>query len=136
MSQLYLQADRYCFACGPENPIGLRLDFELDACGVLRSRFVPRRELQGYHSQVHGGIVAVFLDELMVRLLYMLGIPAVSAEMTVRYVKPVRVGEAVEGMGRIVSSRGRLFELESEARSSPGGELLATARARALRVRE
>lgn len=136
MSELIVQADRYCFACGPDNPIGLRLDFELDASGILRSRFVPRRELQGYRFQVHGGIVAVFLDELMVRLLYMIGIPAVSAEMTVRYLKPIRVGVEVEGFGRILSSRGRLFELESEARSAGGGELLATARARALRVRE
>ena len=128
-----LADDRWCFACGPHNPIGLRLDFELDAAGALTATFVPRKEHQGYLGRVHGGLLGVFADELMVRLLYMLGVPAVSAELKLRLHRPAPVGEPVRGRGWIAAQRGRIFETAAELRGADG-ELYASAEARCVRV--
>ncbi len=128
--------DRWCFACGPENPIGLRLDFELDASGVLVTRFTPRREHQSYAGRMHGGLVGVVLDELMVRLLHMLDRRVVTSELTVRLHRPTPIGRAIEWRGWIEADRGRVVDTRAESREVASGELLASARARCMRVRE
>ena len=128
-------SDRWCFACGPDNPIGLRLDFELDASGALSARFTPRREHQSYAGRMHGGLVALVLDEVMVRLLHLLDLRAYTSELTVRLHQPTPVGQAVVWRGWIASDRGRVVDTRAEARLAGSGELLASATARCMRVR-
>ena len=70
-----------CFACGSKNPIGLKLKFSLDDNNVMRTQFTPQKVHQGYKNVVHGGIIALILDEVMVNLLWKLGRPVVSAQM-------------------------------------------------------
>src|SRR5215469_14049106 len=55
-----------CFACGQNNPYGLQLVFRLDDNTVVAD-FAPRKEYQGFPGIVHGGIVAVVLDEALNR---------------------------------------------------------------------
>ena len=62
------------------------------------------------------------------------GIYTVTAEMTVRYKKPVQTGDTVRFVGRIVESRGRLYSTEGEALDS-NGEPYATATARYLEAK-
>jgi acyl-coenzyme A thioesterase PaaI-like protein len=52
---------RMCFACGIENPIGLKLytDGE-DRC---IAQFQPQPEHQGYPGQLHGRLISTLLDE-------------------------------------------------------------------------
>ncbi|HSQ59356.1 MAG TPA: PaaI family thioesterase, partial [Acidobacteriota bacterium] len=73
MSEIVLDDDAYCFCCGPENPIGLKLTFEETSEGRMRTLWTPRKEHQGFKDIVHGGLVATVLDEVMVRLLYLRG---------------------------------------------------------------
>lgn len=56
--------DNYCFACGEENPIGLHLKFEKVDDKIIAEKILAR-EYEGYEGAVHGGIVAVMLDEAM-----------------------------------------------------------------------
>jgi len=84
--------DQYCFACGTENPISLRLEFAMEGDG-LSGTFTASREHQGYRGVVHGGIISTLLDEAMARLLIMQGHRVVTVRMEVRYRKPVPVGE-------------------------------------------
>ncbi|MBI5836254.1 MAG: PaaI family thioesterase [Candidatus Eisenbacteria bacterium] len=128
--------DRWCFACGTENPIGLRLDFELDGSGFLLTRFTPGREHQSYAGRMHGGLVGLVLDELMVRLLHMLGRRALTSEITVRLHRPTPTGHEVLWKGWIEADRGRVVDTRAEARVAATGELLATASARCMRVRD
>ncbi len=86
--------DGYCFVCGPNNPIGLNLEFTFDGTSMT-TRFVPRKEHQGYMNIVHGGILATLLDEIMVKLAIEMGMPAVTAQMDVRLKKALKIGEAV-----------------------------------------
>jgi acyl-coenzyme A thioesterase PaaI-like protein len=87
-----LQDDNYCFVCGEENPLGLRLKFSFDK-GKASAEFVPQKVHQGYKDIVHGGIISTVLDEAMVKAALMQGIPAVSAEITVRFRNTLHTGE-------------------------------------------
>ena len=85
--------EEYCFACGPKNPIGLHLDFQLTD-GKFHARKTLAPEYQSYSGIVHGGIVTTLLDEAMGGYLYNgLGERAVTARLAVRYRNPAPIGE-------------------------------------------
>jgi hypothetical protein len=88
MSDLILDDDQMCFCCGPKNPIGLKLRFENLEDGRTRTVWRPRQEHQGFKDIVHGGLVATVLDEVMIRMLYHRGIPAVTGTMETKLLKP------------------------------------------------
>ena len=87
-----LQDDNYCFVCGKEKPLGLRLKFFFDN-GKASAEFVPQKVHQGYKDIVHGGIITTVLDEAMVKAALMQGMPAMSAEIAVRFRNILFTGE-------------------------------------------
>lgn len=124
-----LRQDGWCFACGPNNPHGLRLtDFcqEGEECVV---KFTPQREHQGWDGLTHGGIVATLLDESMTHLLQNLGQVGVTAVLTVRYHRPLPTGKPVEVRARVVACRRRLWQVESEFLGHEGA-VIASAQAK------
>jgi len=129
---LRVRENRYCFACGPENPIGLKLDFKL-VDGRTEATFIPAREHQGFVGIIHGGMIGLALDEAMAKLLHLQGIEALTCEITVRLRRAVIVGEALKLTAWMVHERKRLLELEAEA-TNHAGNTVATARAKFLRV--
>jgi uncharacterized protein (TIGR00369 family) len=129
-----LRDEGMCFGCGKNNPIGLKLEFDLDEDGMaVEGRFTPRREHEGYTGIVHGGIVATMLDEAMVKLVWDLGISAVTASLEVRMVKPVRVGGELVIRGRVDSQQGRMIYTSAEVEDTEGN-VLARGKAKCMRV--
>ncbi len=131
-----LPRSRSCFVCGTENPLGLNLEFRAEP-GQVRARFEPRREHAGFQDTVHGGLTSTVLDEAMVwacgaatgRFTY-------CAELTVRFVQPVRPGTVCEVIGRLKQNRrNRLLVAESELRG-PTGALLAEATGKYMPIPE
>lgn len=123
-----------CFICGKANPIGLKVDFQVDREGLrIKGLFTPRREHEGYKGILHGGLVAALLDEAMVKLLWEAGIPAVSAALDVRLARPARVGEPISISGWVDSVKGRLI-LAAARIEDAGGNLVAEARSRCIKV--
>lgn len=130
-----LADDKICFGCGPRNSRGLKLKFRLDPDGqVLRTRWIPAKELQGYAGIVHGGMIALVLDEMMGNLLWTLKHPAMTAEITVRFHRPARVHQPLLAQARVKSRRGRVFQMEAEART-PAGKRVASASATYVQAR-
>ena len=130
-----LADDRMCFGCGSRNPRGLKLEFTLDSRHRrIRTRWVPSKEFQGYADIVHGGMIGLVLDELMVNLLWKLKLPSVTAEMTVRFFQPASVATPLECEAWIVSEKGRLYGMEATAKTSKG-RLIAQATTKCVRVR-
>jgi len=127
-----VREDGYCFACGSENPIGLKLDFKL-VDGRTEATFVPAREHQGFVGIIHGGLIGLALDEAMAKLLCLQDIEALTCEITVRLCRAVTVGEALKLTACLVRERRRLLELQAKA-VSQDGKTVATARAKFLRV--
>jgi uncharacterized protein (TIGR00369 family) len=135
MPETAWQDDHMCFACGSQNPIGLHLEFTPDGEHGLRSEFTPGKMYQGYANVVHGGFLALLLDEVMVNLPWRReGRPVVSAEFTVRLHRPAPVGERLiiraEPDGE---PRRRLIPVKGEIRLADG-TLIASARATCMKV--
>jgi uncharacterized protein (TIGR00369 family) len=127
-----LQGDDYCFGCGAANPVGLRLEFDVDeGRRSAEATFRPRLEHQGYTGVTHGGIIATLLDEAMLKLCWELGIPAVTARLEVEIKRPAPVGEELRVRGWIVKDRGRAVEAEAEITNSRG-EVVAAGRSTAV----
>ena len=134
MNRIVLDDDAYCFCCGPDNPIGLKLAFEATGQGGMRTIWTPRKEHQGFKDIVHGGLVATVLDEVMIRLLYDRGIYAVTAGLKTRLMKPVRWGRAYRFEARITADRRRALITEADAFDAETGEPVAWGRATCIRV--
>jgi uncharacterized protein (TIGR00369 family) len=133
MGRVVWRDDGHCFACGPRNPIGLHLHFETTASGC-RTRFTASKEHQGYEGIVHGGIVATLLDEVVVQMLWAMNMPAVTARLEVRFLKPAPVGEELEVEASLLQAQGRILTAVATVRDGSGHEL-ATGTATCLRVR-
>ena len=73
-----VDADIGCMACGAANPIGLGLVFAEEGDAV-RAEFTPLAWHQGYDGLVHGGIIAMLLDEAMAQALLARGMAGVTA---------------------------------------------------------
>ncbi len=116
-----LDDDKMCFVCGQDNHGGLRLVFSLDRENKsLAADFTPAKTWQGYKDVVHGGIISAVLDEAMTKLAYSFGMNAVTGKLTVRFKKPLMVGENVRVTGRILKESGRTVEASAEAVKDDG----------------
>ena len=121
-----------CFACGKDNPHGLRLNITKTADGV-ETVFIPDARFAGWQGIVHGGIVATVLDELLAWACSAKGLNSVTAEMTARFRKPMSAGTTYHGFGRVVEERGRLVLTESRLLDE-SGTVVAEATGKMMRV--
>ncbi len=130
--KLELADDRGCFACGPLNPIGLKLEFVEEGSEYV-TYFTPGKEHQGFTDITHGGIISTVLDEVMARYAWVSGRKAVTAEMTVRLRRPARVGNRLRFAGKIDSEDRRLI-LASARATDETDTVVAEAVARMVKV--
>jgi len=110
------------------------MTFEQPEPGVLTSTYTFKREHQGYKGIVHGGMIAMVLDEMMINVGWIEGFQIVTGELTVRLKKPASVGESIRFEGRLENREGRVLRGRAEARNA-AGEILAEATASCVRVR-
>lgn len=122
MKRLELRDDSMCFACGRKNPDGLHLEFSYGDGEVSASIAFPGK-YQGYGDVVHGGLISTVLDEAMVTLLNKMGHLAVTAELTVRFLRPARIGEKISVTAWLLESRGKHFRVAARAVDQSGAEI-------------
>lgn len=118
----------YCFACGKNNPEGMRLRFTYDEerdCFVCRFRLGKR--YTGPPGHCHGGIIATILDEAMGKVNKLRHVIAVTSEMTVNYLKPVPLNQSLRVESREESVKGRQHINVAEILNQKG-EVLARSR--------
>ncbi|MBU6424366.1 MAG: PaaI family thioesterase [Chloroflexota bacterium] len=135
LSELGVDFQHWCFACGQLNPIGLHLEFDV-ARGRAETRFSGDRRHEGYEGTLHGGVVAALLDETMGWAIFQSGIWAVTAKLSVTYRRPVLVGEELRVVAEVGRDRGRAIELHGEIGRASDGEVLAAADAMYMRMPE
>lgn len=129
-----LIGDDKCFVCGPNNPMGLKVPFEVDRGGkTIRCEFTPGSEYQGFQGITHGGIITTLLDEAMVKLAFELGISAVTASIEVRFLAPLMSGEKVHITATITRDQKKLIEAMAEA-TTTSGKVIAKATGKLIRV--
>lgn len=119
------KATNGCFGCGGANERGMRLTFEQDdEARRIRGTFRLGPEYAGGAGFVHGGIIATLLDEAMGKVSRFRGLRAVTAELTIEYLKPVRVDEEFVIEAREVDMKGRNIYHTGEIRNAKGDVLV------------
>ena len=119
-----------CFGCGGDNDHSMRLVFEQDNTNRrIVGKFTLGPRYQGGGGNVHGGIIAVLLDEAMGKLCRFRNVRAVTAEMSVDFVKPIRFDQEITVEAFETAHRGRNLFHWSEIRDADG-VLLARGRGR------
>jgi uncharacterized protein (TIGR00369 family) len=116
---------RWCFVCGPQNPLGLRLTFRAEGEEV-QAVFVPGPHHVGYDGVVHGGILAAVLDDAMANLYFLRGEEALTTRMEVRFRREGRPGEPLSITAREVGRRGQFAKARAVA-TNTRGEVVAEA---------
>ena len=118
--------DQRCFACGPQNPDGIHLDFEPDGEAGARTTVTLAPHLQGYRGIAHGGIIMMLLDEAMAHACRFIGERAATASCNVRFRKPAPLGATLVVRGWYKERRRAVLFLEATV-ALEDGTVLATA---------
>ena len=123
-----------CFGCGGANSRGMQLAFESDdERRRIRGRFQLGPEYQGGPGFIHGGIIATLLDEAMGKVNRFREVRAMTAELSIEYLKPVFVGDEIVVEAFEVEKSGRNAFHVGEIRNL-AGDVLARGRGRFVEV--
>jgi acyl-coenzyme A thioesterase PaaI-like protein len=135
MNNIKLEDDKNCFVCGDKNDDGLRLSFTIDKDNVMHTEFIPQKCHQGFKDIVHGGLIGLILDEIMVNLTWKLGKNVVTAEFNVRLKRIAKVGEKLIFRGWIDREDNRIIYTKAEVKNEHR-TIIALASAKCFKVKE
>jgi len=112
----FIKLDGYkCFACCPDNPVGLKMNFYEDGDYVI-ARWKPDELLQGYKNVLHGGIQATLVDETACWTAYVKAcVMGYTSRIDIKYRRqvPVNKGE-ITIKGRLLEKHHRIAILSVE----------------------
>jgi acyl-coenzyme A thioesterase PaaI-like protein len=92
--------DGTCFGCGERNERGLKMHF-VDLGGESACEYEVPAQYQSWQGLVHGGLIALMLDEAVGWAGWHAGHPGLTGKLDVRYRLPLKVGERVRVVGRV-----------------------------------
>ncbi len=109
--------DDHCFCCGEQNEKGLKLTFDTEEQDTASTVFTIPDYFTGWANLTHGGFISMLLDETMAQACMAKGLKGVTAELTIRFIKPLPVATEVQVTGvirelkkRIAITTGRLTD--------------------------
>ncbi len=118
--------DNTCFGCGEAHPFGPALSFLFHtADNSVHTWFTPDVRMQGGTGWMHGGFIALLLDEVMGKTLSannMGGAP--TARLEVNFRRPAHIGVRMELIGKLEEHGGRKYTLVGELREAEGEKYL------------
>jgi uncharacterized protein (TIGR00369 family) len=121
-------AKNYCFACGKDNAQGMHLKFVHDPKRRgFTCRFRLSKRYTGPPGYCHGGIIATILDDAMGKLNKLREVTAVTAQMSIDYLKPVPLNQPLRVDSRELRVNGRRHFHIAEIVNAKG-EVLARSR--------
>jgi len=135
MTNIKLEDDKNCFVCGDKNSYGLRLRFTIDKNNIMHTEFISQKHHQGFKDIVHGGLIGLILDEVMVNSAWKLGKDVVTAEFSVRLKRIAKVGEKLLFRGWIDRENDKIIYTKAEAKNEHG-TIIALASAKCFKVKE
>ena len=105
----------------------------------IMARFTGQDVHQGYPGRMHGGVITAILDETIGRAVNIgegedPSTWGVTAELNVRFRKPVPLGVELEARGRITRDIHHLFEGDGEI-YLPDGTVAASAHGKYIRLK-
>lgn len=131
LERLRMKEHPRCFVCGyPDG--GLGITFAVCGDSSVEATFECADRFQGYQGMVHGGIISSVLDAAMTHCLFALGEVAVTAELVVKFKKPVLTGRSATATARILNDYYPLYIMEAELLQD--GSVAATATGKFMRL--
>lgn len=119
--------DNYCFVCGANNPMGLKIPFHYDEKNdEMIAKTIFPKHFQGWEGVLHGGLISTVLDEIMVKLAEYKGIKCVTTELNVKFKKPALITNEFTLRGKITHIRKRIIFAEGSI-STQGDRIVASA---------
>jgi len=112
---------------GKVNPFAMPLEVDIDESGRASARVTMTRVHEGPPNAVHGGIVALLIDQLLGHAVGTAGPPGMTARLTVRFRKPTPYDTELLVEAWHSKSDGR--KVTAEARITADGEVCADAEA-------
>jgi len=104
----------HCFVCGIDNPKGLHINFSLSE-NSAKATFIADKTHLGYENVVHGGIISALLDEAIIWACYASTREfGVTAELNVRFKKPLPIHKKCIVEGKMIKNRGKLWIAEAK----------------------
>lgn len=107
--------------------------FEPTPEGSVCEFAVPDR-FQSWRGMVHGGVIALMLDEAVGWAAWHAGRPGLTGRLEVRYRQPLRLAERVRVVGRLESVRRTVVYASSFIDRLADGERIAEATAKLMAV--
>ena len=84
------------------------------------SRLVVPDHLRGWSDLVHGGVISTILDEIMSwGAIHLLQKIILTKSMTVEFLKPVRIGESLRAVSKVVGNMKNQATMEGLLYSEP-----------------
>lgn len=87
--------DRHCFGCGELAPVGLHLDVLAGEGITTTAQLTVAPWMAGGPGMMHGGLLSTAFDEVMSQTPLLAGVPVVTGNLEVDFLKPVPVGEVL-----------------------------------------
>lgn len=103
-----IRNDDHCFCCGVKNDRGLKLTFAYPEEGRAETGLVVPDYSTGWADITHGGFISMFLDEVMAHACISSGLTGFTAELTVRFIKPLPVGTEILVEGKMEEQKKRI----------------------------
>ncbi|WP_028962955.1 PaaI family thioesterase [Sulfobacillus thermosulfidooxidans] len=104
-----------CFICGNQNDQGMHVHFTyLPQEHLVQAEVVVTESWQGFKGIVHGGIIAGLLDDAMWHILWNeTHVVSMTADLRVRYRKPLYINTPLLVIGKLVESTRRLMRAQA-----------------------
>lgn len=121
---------KMCILCGIENPCGVKASFyEMEDNSVI-ALFSFKEMHQSYPERTHGGMISAMLDETIGRAIWAIepNTWGVTANLQVKFRKPVPYEIPLKAVGSITENKSRLFKGVGRIETMEG-EVLAEAEA-------
>ena len=97
-----------CFVCGPANPEGLHLVVYRDGTDAVAT-FTPRQTHSGYPERMHGGLIGMLVDEMLVYAGAPHGLWGMTAKVRYWVRRPIPLDASLTLRGRLVQRSDRGF---------------------------
>lgn len=117
-----------CLACTHPD---LKLNFTMDGPHRLRTSLSFTKEMTSFNGMIHGGLIALLIDEAMTCALMAEGHYAATGDLKLRYLQPVRSEPTADILVTVESRLRQLFKLSAELKQE--GVLCTKAEARFMK---
>ncbi len=112
--------DGFCIGCGRHSEVGLHMDFAAGEDRCVESRVTIPRTYQGWRGVVHGGVVALLLDEAMAYAAGARGIRGVTADLKMRFRQAVPIGAPLLVRGCVLWQRRNVLGVAASVAAGDG----------------